>query len=291
MKENILQKNVNYSFTKHFGRTPLNLRLEDIKRECEELVRFTDLRNLEEEAGDLLASVIQLCNECGWDYRKLVGKTLAKIDFRAQQYATLGRKIKVAILGGAFDPVHNGHIAVAKFVLDTSRTFDEVWLMPCFKHMNGKKMESPRDRLTMCQLASQADGRIKTFPYEIENEFSGETFHLVTKLLEEDFAKNEYDFSIIIGQDNANTFDTWVNFEHLERMMRFVVVPRKGIKTEGSEWYLKPPHIYLNHENELPNMSSTHIRDMYKNHRDLFGMNIMVHPMVNDYILDKKLYL
>jgi nicotinic acid mononucleotide adenylyltransferase len=42
---------------------------------------------------------------------------------------------------------------------------------------------------------------------------------MVKKLLSEDFAKNERDFSLAIGMDNANTFDKWVNHQDLERMI------------------------------------------------------------------------
>jgi len=79
--------------------------------------------NLKEEAGDLLASVIQLHTENGWSIEE---KTLEKIQRRKQQYRTLGRKTKVAIYGGAFDPITKGHIQVAQFILNTSKEFDEV---------------------------------------------------------------------------------------------------------------------------------------------------------------------
>lgn len=275
-------------FARAFGRTSLRERMDDISREARELDRSTDLRNMKEEAGDLAASLIQLCNECGWDFGDVVRAALAKIETRMPQYQTLGRKTRVAILGGAFNPVTVGHIGVAKFVLDTSRTFDEVWLMPCFRHMNGKEMVPADHRLEMCRLAA-CDGRIRVFDYEIANRLRGETFFFVKKLLEDDEFKDEYNFSIIIGQDNANSFHNWVNYEHLEPLVRFVVVPRQGVKFDPSvTWYLQPPHIYLQAEEPIVQCSSSDVRRMLL--KEQLGVEKLVDPAVLAYIRGHDLY-
>jgi nicotinate-nucleotide adenylyltransferase len=260
-----LQAEIDRVFTGCFGRTPLRERLEDILREAMDLSRFIDHRHLKEEAGDLLCSVLQLFNECEWDAADQAGRTLAKIESRRLQYRSLGRKLSVAILGGAFDPITNGHLGVARFVLDTSRTFDEVWLMPCFEHMAGKRMADAAHRQEMCRLAAQRDGRVKVFPYEIDHQFRGETYHLVKSLLDEEFARDQFDFSLIIGQDNANTFANWVNGPELERLIRFVVVPRQGVALDPSAtWYLRPPHVYLAAEGPIMLISSTRVREMLR---------------------------
>lgn len=299
MKNN-LQNKVNKVFTDTFGRTPLKQRIDDIFSEAIEISRYTDDKNLDEEVGDCLASLIALCAERGKNYEVLVNNTLKKITNRKAQYKSLGRKIKVAILGGAFNPITNGHIATAQFVLNTSKTFDEVWLMPCYGHMYGKKMVSAKRRLEMCRLAASVDGRIKVFDYEIKNKLSGETYQTVKLLLEEKFAKEQYDFSWVIGQDNANTFDKWVNYELLERMIRFVVVPRDGIPpTKKASWYLKEPHIHITDEHNIGDISSTQVRNLLKSFYKASGNNDVffldkarekVHKDVLEYIERNELY-
>ena len=260
-----IQEEVKKVFLDAFGRTPLRQRLEDICKEAEELKRYIDIANIKEELGDILASSIMLANEMEMDAETLVRNTLAKIKRRKVQYKSLGRKLKVALYGGAFDPPTVGHIQAAQFVLDTSKMFDEVWLMPCYEHMYSKDMAFSRDRINMCNLAAECDGRIKAFDYEIKNQLKGETYHLVKRLLEEDFAKDEVDFSYIIGMDNALTFDQWVNYEDLERMIPFIVVPRKGYEADilsSLRWFLKPPHIFLGiSDNPIKQISSTEIRN------------------------------
>ena len=249
-------------FEKNFGQTPLRQRNADILNEAIELERFTTIPNLKEEHGDLLSTLLMSFNENGWDPVECVEATLSKIERRSKQYRAYGRKLSVAILGGAFDPPHRGHIALAEFLLNFSSTFDAVFLMPCFKHMYNKDMALPKHRLEMCRLASKHDRRIQVFDYDVKNEFGGETYHLIKQLLSEDFAKNKYDFSFVIGGDNAATFDKWVNYQDLKKMIRFIVIPRQGVelKTKNS-WYLKPPHMLLVPETPIPNISSTNIRN------------------------------
>lgn len=258
-----LRDQVNNTFLEIFGRTPLKERLEDILGEAIELQRYTDLRNLREEASDLLASLIMLYNEAEWDIEESLQETLQKIYRRREQYHTLGRKVKVAVFGGAFDPITQGHINTAQFVLNTSKKFDEVWLMPCYSHMNGKYMAPPQERLDMCRIAARIDGRIRVSDYEIANQLSGETYKLA-KLLLNDKEYEQCNFSFIIGQDNANDFHNWVNFEELERLAPFIVVPRPGVEPDyGHPWYLKPPHTYLVGERTIHEISSTKIRMYY----------------------------
>ena len=294
----MLQCRIGRTYRDVFGRTPLQQRLDDILGEATELHRYTDLANLREEAGDTLSSLLQLCNENGWRADDLIDENLKKIRRRRAQYQGLGRKIKVAILGGAFSPIHNGHTALAEFVLQIG-SFDEVWLMPCAAHMLGKNMAPYEHRHAMCMLATQGHGRIKVSDYEHRNNLKGETYHMVKRFLED--YKNLVDPSIVIGLDNANTFDKWVNYRDLERMIQFVVVPRAGERRDPKvTWYTKPPHALVNVElGVIPELSSTAVRENISN---LYGnskteqaaayrvLSSQLNRGVLRYIMQHKLY-
>lgn len=284
-----LQKKVDDKFREHFGYTPLKERMDDITNEFFEMKKYQDVKNLKEETGDLLSSVIKLCAESGWNYEELVLETLNKIDSRADQYKTLGRKTKIAILGGAFNPIHLGHIQLAQFVLNTSGKFDEVWLMPAYNHMYNKEMVSAEHRLKMCEIAAKCDNRIKVFDYEIRNKLKGETYYFFKRLKEEKELTEKYQFAMIIGLDNANTFNKWVNFEELERLAQFVIVPRKGIVRDMNvDWYLQKPHIFLNGETQIIEASSTLIRDLL-NSKSSEVLNYLDKDVYN-YIVENNLY-
>lgn len=256
-----LQEYVSRYFEETFGRTMLRPRLEDICKEAAELKTWGTVDDLRAEFGDLLASVLAGIQECGFDAETLIQENRRKIFLRRDQYRALGRKSLVAIFGGAFNPITKGHIAVAQFVLRVG-IFDEVWLTPCHNHMYNKKLVSSEHRLAMCNLAAAGDPRIQCFDYEIKNELAGETYHFIKRLQAEDFAQDQYSFSILIGMDNANTFHQWVNFEDLERLIPFVVIPRTGETQDPKvDWYLKGRHLLLRPEkDELPNTSSTEAR-------------------------------
>ena len=294
-----LQDAVKIVFESNFSRTPLRQRLEDISKETTELVRFTDLANLKEEAGDVLSSVIQLCNESGWNAADLVQSTLNKIQHRTFQYQGLGRKVSVALIGGSMNPITVGHIKLAQFVLNTSKIFDEAWITPCHRHMHGKDLAEDKHRLKMCEIAAKVDPRIKIFDYEIKHKLTGATYHFLKRLFDEDFAKHQYDFSYVIGLDNANTFDKWVNYEDLERMIRFVVVGRQGVQMDHRvRWYFKPPHVFLNPENnEIPDTASSQVRkalyDVHCNYHCVTSLNLIrkqLDPNVFEYIQKNGLY-
>ena len=302
---NALLKRINQTYTSIFGRTPLKQRLNDIQKEAFELCRYTDLKSMKEEAGDLLTTLLQLYNECEWNPEEVIDANLLKIRKRKNQYKALGRKVQVAILGGAFDPITLGHIQAAQLILNQSLVFDEVWVMPCYDHIFNKKMVSPEHRLEMCNIATRNDGRIKVFDYEIANKLSGETYNLAKRLFEDKKYKDSHSFSFVIGLDNANSFDTWVNYEELERLVRFVVIPRTGEKPKkGVNWYLKPPHIFLEPDEPLIEMSSTRVRKafehLYNNSGEFLNneirndpamaFNIGLYKGVKEYILSHSIY-
>lgn len=295
-----LQKLVDNKFREHFGYTPFKERISDIQSEFFELMKWQDIQNLKEETGDLLSSLLKLCSESGWNAEDLILTTLKKIDSRADQYKTLGRKTRVAILGGAFNPIHYGHILLAQFVLNTSGQFDEVWIMPAYNHMYNKDMVSAEHRLKMCELAANCDNRIKVFDYEIKNKLKGETYYFFKKLKEEKELTEKYQFAMIIGLDNANTFDKWVNYQELERLAQFVVVSRKGVERNiNVNWYLQKPHIFLSDDTDIIEISSTEIRAKLEGFSKLppevqLVQKTKLLPFINenvfDYIVENKLY-
>jgi nicotinate (nicotinamide) nucleotide adenylyltransferase len=283
-----LSEQIAERFTSAFGRTPLAERVQDIVVQATAVGRYADMTHLREETGDLLCAVLQLCTECGWDPGALAAATLAKIDARREIYARLGRKLRVAILGGAFDPIHKGHLEVAAEVLRLAAV-DEVWLMPCFEHLAGKSMAPAEHRLEMCRLAVREVRAVSVFDYEIRRQFRGETYHLIKNLLAEEVARVRCDFSLVIGQDNADGFASWTNAEGLERLMPFLVVPRQGSPApRASAWYLRPPHRYLEGSRQEFAISSTEVRQRLRE-RDPRVADLVA-PQVLDYIRTQGLY-
>jgi nicotinate (nicotinamide) nucleotide adenylyltransferase len=259
-----LSEQVAAQFEVSFGRTPLSERVNDLLNQAMALSRFRDVSHLQDETGDLLCSVLQLCTECRWEPADLVAATLRKIQDRQEVYRRLGRKLNVALLGGAFDPVHLGHVEVAREVLRVG-AFDEVWLTPCFEHLYGKQLAPADHRVEMCRLATHTARSLGVFDYEVRHQLRGETYHLIKRLLGEEVARVRCDFSLIVGQDNADSFDSWSNASGLQRLIPFVVVPRAGSPApRPSAWYLRPPHRYLDGVRLEHATSSTEVRELLR---------------------------
>ena len=62
------------------------------------------------------------------------------------------KKVKVAILGGAFDPPTMNHLLGAAEVIHSGMA-DEVWITPCGPRPDKPQLSQPVDRLAMCQLS------------------------------------------------------------------------------------------------------------------------------------------
>lgn len=190
----------------------------------------------------------------------------------------------VAIYGGAFNPITIAHVQVIHAVLD--KGFDQVWLMPTFKHRFNKVMESTEHRLKMCEIVSHTDNRIRVFDYEIQHQLSNGTYDFVNRLKAETALNKNNTFSMVIGSDNANMFDKWANFELLKNAIPFVVVSRPGYEVILNSWYLNPPHTFI--QAEIIQVSSTVVRELIK--RDIDASKKFLLKEVWEYILNNNLY-
>lgn len=198
--------------------------------------------------------------------------------------------INVAIYGGAFDPIHIGHVEAVKLVLRETNLFDEIWILPCYEHSYNKVLTSSEHRLEMCNLAIDGNPKIKICNYEIKHKLDGSSYNLMTKLIKDDFYNDNYNFSMILGMDNSNNFHKFLNYKYLEKLVRFVVIPRKGVVPDPKvDWYLKEPHIYLNSGKDIIECSSTFIRNeletgLSRNVEDYLSQDVL------EYIKTNKLY-
>ncbi len=115
-----------------------------------------------------------------------------------------GRK-NVAVLGGAFDPVHKDHVTVAKTCLD--RGFcDEVWFMPSPDRWDKTLNASPEDRFAMLELAFSGDKRLVLSDLEIrQGDYRGSYIFLMG--LKEEFP--DINFRLLTGADTYDGIPRW----------------------------------------------------------------------------------
>lgn len=189
----------------------------------------------------------------------------------------------IAVYGGSFDPFHMGHLHIAM----QARLFvDKVWIMPCYSHMFNKKMTDALHRVNMCNLSTAGSEDIAVNLFEIQNQISGLGTYEIMKQVRTAFPN---DYSIIIGQDNADTISKWKFSEQLLAEFRFIVFQRDKQPLEDA-WYLQRPHWYAyNVGFSYPHVSSTSIRNAIKVNDS--RVTDWVHPDVLTYIKQHKLYI
>ena len=76
--------------------------------------------------------------------------------------------MRIALFGGTFDPIHSGHVRLAK-EFASRLGFDRVLLMPTFvpPHKLKSDMAPAQDRLAMCRLVAAAHPKLKVSDMEI----------------------------------------------------------------------------------------------------------------------------
>lgn len=131
---------------------------------------------------------------------------------------------KIGILGGTFDPPHNGHLLIANEVLHALQ-FDEIWFMPNQEPPHKSKTNGipNEDRLNMLRLA--IDGNVSFRIEMIELERTGPSYTIDTmKMLTG--LHPQCSFYFIIGADMIEYLPKWHKIDELIGIVRFVGVNR-----------------------------------------------------------------
>lgn len=132
--------------------------------------------------------------------------------------------MKIGILGGSFDPIHNGHLNMALKSYE-QYDLDEIWLIPNGNapHKDSDRMADASDRLAMCELVAQEYPFIKTCDIEIKSEEYSYTYITVLKLQE---MYPEYEFYFIMGADSLDYFEKWRKPEVIASICKILVINR-----------------------------------------------------------------
>jgi nicotinate-nucleotide adenylyltransferase len=204
--------------------------------------------------------------------------------------------VRIAILGGTFDPIHNGHLAAARSVCSTFRT-DEVHFVPAYSapHKQSHESLSAFHRFAMVALAISPFDGFRTSTLEVDALEKRYTVDTLERMRTEN---PDGELIFILGTDMYRDFETWKNFRALFTLAHMAVVHRPGfafrndlaphrVVQEGEQLTLpKTPGVFYLPFVEQP-ISSTAIRDACRRGDDARGW---VPPIVWNYIERNKLY-
>ncbi len=181
--------------------------------------------------------------------------------------------MKVGLFFGTFNPIHVGHLAIANHLAEHS-DLDQVWFVVT-PHSPFKKKSTLLDdyqRLEMVYLATKDYPKLNHCDIEFKLPQPNYTINTLTHL-EEKFP--DYEFALIMGEDNLKSFHKWKNFEVILERYSIYVYPRVSNDkiVHRFENHTKIVHI----DAPIMELSSTFIRKSIK-----AGKN--VRPMLPEHV-------
>lgn len=191
-------------------------------------------------------------------------------------------KEKIGLFFGTFDPIHNGHLKIAKYITE-EKLADKVWLVvtPENPIKVGSKISSFNHRFNMAKIATENYDNIIPSDLEVnlkKPNYTIDTLEYISNKLK------DIEFSLIIGEDNYKIFDTWKDYKKIINKYKIFIYPRKGTLNENlhiineNTMYIGGPRIDL---------SSTNIRKIVSKNSD---PKDLISNKVMEYINSNKLY-
>ena len=139
---------------------------------------------------------------------------------------------RVAIYGGTFDPVHNGHIEVARRVLQLFELNEVIFVPACVPpHKRNANVTSAFHRFAMLALATETDQRLLVSTIELdapEQPYAVETVERMRNAL-----GPETELFFLMGADSWLEIRSWHQWKRLLSLCSFIVVNRPGYEFES----------------------------------------------------------
>ena len=171
-------------------------------------------------------------------------------------------KRKIGILGGSFDPPHEGHIEISKISLKKIRLKKIFWIVTKKNPFKKKPFFSLKDRLLKAKRSIKKYKNIRVL-YLDEKIRSSRTINVINYFRK---VKKQKDLYLILGSDNLLKFHKWTNWKKIVKLTKLIVFSRKGYDKKGKEsivvkYLNKKNIIYIN--NKPIDISSSNIKKNY----------------------------
>ena len=163
---------------------------------------------------------------------------------------------------GSFNPIHNGHLAIAQYLLDNNYC-EKLWFMvsPQNPWKENSALLHEQKRFEIVQKAIAEEDRMEVSDFEFTMPRPSYTYQTLQRLAEKYPQKQ---FALVIGGDNLRDFHLWKDYEKIWEKYPLLVYPRPGIDLSnaivGNIHLLDAP---------LADVSSTEIRNKVMSGEDI----------------------
>ncbi|MBV53632.1 MAG: nicotinate (nicotinamide) nucleotide adenylyltransferase [Coxiellaceae bacterium] len=213
---------------------------------------------------------------------------------------TITRYPLLGLLGGTFDPVHHGHLAIAEHCLN-QYAMQSIQFIPNQNHFHKPDVQaSASDRVSMLELAIAKHPQWSINTIELFNDKPAYTIDTVA-LLKGSFPNHSLCF--ILSVEAFNGFNTWKNYLHIIDHCHLIILGRSGHLLEYHTWQQQLLSDFsVDHHRELeinphgkilldtytpPAITSSEIRNQIKRNDQ---QAVEIDPAVKDYIKTHDLY-
>ena len=194
---------------------------------------------------------------------------------------------RVGVFGGTFDPIHNGHIAVAMATRDELELDQVLFVVTSDQWLRENPPEaSAADRFRMVGLAVENILEFSVSDVDIVRESSTYTVDTLRDI--RDQLDDSTELYLILGADSAGSMDRWKSADQINALAKIVVVGRPGQPFDTQNLDKSHPASGAEYvEGPMIDVSATRVRDYLAIGRSITDL---VPPVVIEYIENQGLY-
>lgn len=176
---------------------------------------------------------------------------------------------KVGLYFGTFNPIHIGHLVIANHMVEFS-DLDEIWFVitPMSPFKVKKTLLDNHHRYQMVYEATKDYPKLK--PSKIEFDLPQPNYTINTLVHLEEQNNDDYEFALIMGEDNLKGFHKWKNYEVILENHSIYVYPRISEGKVEHQFEGNPKIQYV--DAPIMEISSTFIRNNHKKGKNIKPM-------------------
>ena len=176
---------------------------------------------------------------------------------------------KVGLFFGTFNPIHIGHLVIANYMVEFS-DLEEVWFVitPRSPFKMKKTLLDNNHRYQMVYEAVKDYPNLKASTIEFKLSQPNYTINTLVHL--EEKYKGEFEFALIMGEDNLQHFHKWKNYEEILENYHIYIYPRIT-DGESENRFMDHPKVHMT-DSPVMEISSTFIRKGQKAGKDIRSM-------------------
>jgi nicotinate-nucleotide adenylyltransferase len=190
--------------------------------------------------------------------------------------------MNIGIFSGSFNPIHVGHVILANYIVEFTE-IDEIWFLvsPQNPLKSEDELSDEQSRLEMTKLALQKYAKFRVSDFEFSMPKPSYTINTLRSLREK---YPDDTFSLIIGADNWNVFESWREYDKIWEEFALKVYPRSGSRiTIPNKLKYRVEAL----DSPIVEISSTFIRESIAEGKNI---SAFLPEGVYEYIVEKGIY-